>query len=96
MEIVSSGTVTICGGSGGPVTIIGGYTATGGSGGTITTGWGATYMLPTWGCSMMGSVQAVKPHLKESLLGIECRCETKMLMRRGCNCGAMKAELGGR
>lgn len=106
MEIVSGGTVTICGGSGtgtgagGAVTIIGGYGgSTSGNGGSITIsgGSGATYisLYPTFGCSMMGSVQAIKP-VKESISGIDCRCETKMLMRRGCNCGAMKAELASR
>jgi hypothetical protein len=27
------------------------------------------------------------------LVGIQCTCEMKMLMRRGCSCGAAKAEL---
>jgi len=88
---------------GGTITISGGSGASSGCGGSITIiagidlSHGATMLSSRapaiMGCSMACFLPAEKPSVKESLVGIQCTCEMKMLMRRGCSCGAAKAEL---
>ena len=80
------GTITISGGSGassgcgGSITIIGGLSC----GSTMLSSHAPAIM----GCSMACFLPAEKPSVKESLVGIQCTCEMKMLMRRGCRCKA--------
>lgn len=85
-----SGSILITGGSGtssgcgGSITITGGY-------GIL----GATFMFGSPLLAYSGALilKGLAKSTVDALVGIQCKCETRMLMRRGCNCGAMKAEL---